>query len=55
LGQGREASKAFLKDNPKIAKEIEKRIREAAKKSDDQLLAVGVEEKETRKTNQNHN
>ena len=46
LGQGREASKAFLKDNPKIAKEIEKRIREAAKKSDDQLLAVGVEEKE---------
>ncbi len=46
LGQGREAAKAFLKDNPKIAKEIDKKIREAAKKSDDQLLAVGVEEKE---------
>ena len=50
LGQGREASKAFLKDNPKIAKEIEKRIRTAAKKSDDQLLAVGVEEKEAQET-----
>ena len=48
LGQGREASKAFLKDNPKIAKEIEKRIRVAAKKSDDQLLAVGVEEGENK-------
>jgi len=44
LGQGREAAKAFLKDNPKIAKEIEKKIREAAKKSEEQLLAVGVEE-----------
>jgi recombination protein RecA len=46
LGQGREASKAFLKDNPKVAQKIEKRIRAAVKKGDDQLLAVGVEEKE---------
>ena len=27
LGQGREAAKQFLKDNPKIAKEIEKKVR----------------------------
>jgi len=44
LGQGREAAKAFLKDNPKTAAAIEKKIREAAKKSEEQLLAVGVEE-----------
>jgi len=44
LGQGREAAKAFLKDNSKIAAAIEKKIREAAKKSEEQLLAVGVEE-----------
>ena len=30
LGQGREAVKAFLKSNPDIAQDIEKRIREAA-------------------------
>jgi recombination protein RecA len=45
LGQGREAAKMFLKDNHKVAKEIEKRIREVSKKSQEQLLAVGVEEK----------
>ncbi len=31
LGQGREACRQFLKDNPKIANEIEKKIRTAAK------------------------
>ena len=31
LGQGREAARQFLKDNPKIAAEIEKKIRTAAK------------------------
>lgn len=46
LGQGREASKAFLKDNPKVAKKIKKKILKAAQEGDDQLLAVGVEEKE---------
>lgn len=45
LGQGREAAKAFLKDNPKVAKEIEKKIRDSVKKSDENLLAVGVEER----------
>lgn len=31
LGVGREASKQFLKDNPKVAKEIEKKIKEKLK------------------------
>lgn len=31
IGQGREAAKQFLKDNPKIASEIEKKIREIFK------------------------
>ncbi len=30
LGQGREAAKQFLKDNPKVTAEIEKKVREAA-------------------------
>ncbi len=30
IGQGREAAKQFIKDNPKIAEELEKQIREAA-------------------------
>ncbi len=30
IGQGREASKQFLRDNPKLAGEIEKQVREAA-------------------------
>ena len=29
IGQGREATKQFLKDNPKITKELEKHIRDA--------------------------
>lgn len=45
LGQGREAAKVFLKDNPKVAKEVEKKIRDSVKKSDENLLAVGVEER----------
>ena len=45
LGQGREAAKAFLKDHHTIAATIEKKIRSAVKKGDEQLLAVGVEEK----------
>jgi len=32
IGQGREAAKQFLKDNPKIASEIEKKIREKGNK-----------------------
>jgi recombination protein RecA len=46
LGQGREAAKQFLKENPKVAEEIEKRIRKESKEGDENLLAVGVEEKE---------
>jgi len=35
IGQGREAAKQFLKDNPKILAEIDKKVREAMKKDDD--------------------
>lgn len=34
LGQGREAVKKLFKDNPKLATEIEKKVREAAKDTD---------------------
>jgi recombination protein RecA len=45
LGQGRDASKNFLKDNPEIRDEIEAKIREKAgivehKKFEDNVLAV---------------
>jgi len=33
IGQGREAAKQFLKDNPKISAEIEKAIRDCVKKA----------------------
>lgn len=36
LGQGREAAKEFLKDEPKLLKEIEKRIRDLAKREKDE-------------------
>lgn len=36
LGQGREAAKEFLKDEPKLLKEIEKRIRDLAKEEKDE-------------------
>ena len=29
IGQGRENARAFLKDNPEVAEEVEKRVREA--------------------------
>jgi recombination protein RecA len=44
LGQGREASKEFLKSNPDIAAEIDKRIR--AKMADVALPVEGIEEAE---------
>jgi len=43
LGQGREASKAFLKQTPKTRDEIEKRIREFTKQKHDIPLKLGVE------------
>jgi recombination protein RecA len=32
IGQGREAAKQYMKDNPKVAEEVEKKIHEAAGK-----------------------
>jgi recombination protein RecA len=44
LGQGREAAKEFLKNNPDIAAEVEKQIR--AKMSEVSLPVEGIEEAE---------
>lgn len=46
LAQGREAAKEALKANPKVAVEIEKKIREAVKKGVSTPLEIGEEEKE---------
>lgn len=46
LAQGREAAKEALKANPKVAVEIEKKIREAVKKGASTPLEIGEEEKE---------
>ena len=35
IGQGREATKQYLKDNPKILAEIDKKVREAVKKDEE--------------------
>jgi recombination protein RecA len=35
IGQGREAAKQYLKDNPKVLAEIDKKVRELAKKEDE--------------------
>lgn len=45
LAQGREGSKQYLRENPKVAEVIDKRIREAIKKGDvKETLALGSEE-----------
>lgn len=44
IAQGREAAKAYLKTNLKVASEIEKKIRDLVKTSGSAPLAVGVEE-----------
>jgi recombination protein RecA len=46
LGQGREASKDFLKQNPAIATEIESRIRAKVSGGDVALPVEGIEEAE---------
>ena len=35
IGQGREAAKQYLKDNPKVLAEVDKKVREIVKKEDD--------------------
>ncbi|HAZ29267.1 TPA: recombinase RecA [candidate division WWE3 bacterium] len=44
LGQGRESSRAALKDNKKLADEIEKKIREHYKEKSEEYLSLGKEE-----------
>jgi recombination protein RecA len=44
LGQGREASKAFLTQNPKVRDDIEKKIREFTKQKNEIPLNLGVGE-----------
>jgi len=44
LGQGREASKAFLRENHKVRAEIEKKIREKVKEKQDLPLHIGGDE-----------
>ncbi len=44
LGQGREAAKEFLRNNPDVAEEIERRIR--ARVSESPIPVEGIEEAE---------
>ena len=44
LGQGKEAAKATLRENEKMAKEIELKIRQAAQQTHDLPLQVGGED-----------
>ncbi len=46
IGQGREAAKAYFKENPEKATELEQRIRESLKSGDDNPLSVGTEASE---------
>jgi recombination protein RecA len=42
IGQGRENAKAFLRNNPDLAREIESQLRAAAEGKTKQLVAAGV-------------
>ena len=42
ISQGRDAAKIYLKENPKVAEEIEKEIYNKAKKGDDEMLEIGT-------------
>ncbi len=44
IAQGREAAKTYLRENPKVAGEIEKKVRELVKTTGSTPLEVGVEE-----------
>lgn len=46
LGQGREATKMYLKENPKIAKEILDEIWKKAKEDQGEKVEIGIEEQE---------
>jgi recombination protein RecA len=46
IGQGKENAKLYLKDNPKIKEEIEKKIRSFVKKKDELPLEIGGEDSE---------
>ena len=46
IAQGKEAAKMYLKDNPKIADEIEKKIREMVASGKKLPKEIGEEEKE---------
>jgi recombination protein RecA len=46
LGQGREASKEFLRNNPAIATEIESKIRAKVASGDSDIPVEGIEEAE---------
>ena len=47
IGQGRENAKQYLKENPKVAAEIEKKIRENAVVITEALKGAAVEAPET--------
>ena len=46
IAQGKEAAKLYLKDNPKVADEIEKKIRDLAASGKKLPKEIGEEEKE---------
>lgn len=50
LGQGRDAAKEYLKQNPKVFSEIEKKIRIASKNAVDIPLQVGGDDEEIEET-----
>jgi len=45
IGQGKDAARQFLKENPKISSDIEKAIRTAARQKNEMPLNLGTEEK----------
>ncbi|MFH1899056.1 MAG: recombinase RecA [Patescibacteria group bacterium] len=47
IGQGKEAARQYLKENPKVFAEIEKNIRTAVKQKSDIPLNIGAEEKKS--------
>jgi recombination protein RecA len=46
LGQGKDAARQFLKENPKVSSDVEKEIKSAVRQKDDIPLNIGIEEGE---------